>query len=161
MVIIKSIRANALLLLALIAGANSLLLGCGGGGSQSSALTYFSQGGLFWSGTLPSSLPGNLYYTDGVANSFTETPNYQCTGQQGVNGGPVLPNNFNKEAGWRMPTIGELKSLYLENPKPSNWSLGLVWARGTDSYMRLDFNTGAIVSGNGGTGLAVCVKPSS
>ena len=141
-----------------------ILSACGGGGgtntSQSNQHTYFKQGGLTWSETLSGSLPGGQFYWAGVAKFTSDSAAYQCNGVHSVNGGPFVPDNFNGEAGWELPTTEQLKSLYAENKNPTNWTIGLVWAQGLTGPDRLDFSTGKITSGNGSTGLVACVKAS-
>lgn len=136
-----------------------VLTACGGGGDknspQSSQHTYFKQGGLMWSETL-----NGQFYWAGVAKFTSDSAAYQCNGVHSVNGGPFVPDNFNGEAGWELPTTDQLKSLYAENKNPLNWTIGLVWAQGLTGPDRLDFSTGKITSGNGSTGLVACVKPS-
>ncbi len=135
-----------------------MLVACGGGGSNTPK-SYYTQGGLLWSGTLSGSLPAGLFLWNGVATFMRDTPGYQCSGSSSVNGGPILPDNFNKESGWRLPTLNELKALYAVNKTPPDWTIGMVWSDNSNGPQRLNFATGAVTSGNGGTGLVVCVKP--
>jgi hypothetical protein len=136
------------------------LTACGGGGGGDTSSTpqgYYTQGGLMWSQTLSGTLPGDQFLWN--ANLMVDSASYQCSGRQSINGGAEVPNNFNKEAGWRLPLIAELKALYAVNPTPPNWKIGMVWADSSSGPQRLNFATGAITSGNGSTGLVVCVKP--
>ena len=137
------------------------LSACGGGagdGSSNTSPSYYSQGGLLWSETLPGLL-GNGQYVWSFAAKPSESAGYQCDGSVSVNYGPIVPDNFNKEAGWRLPKIAELSALYAENKTPPNWQIGKVWADSLTGPQRLNFITGAITSGDGLTGLVVCVKP--
>jgi len=128
------------------------LVACGGGGGGDSAagqITYFQQGGLTWS-----SLTAEKHGYQ-VVDGFKGTPEYICTGATSVNGGPETPDNFNKTAGWRLPSHLELLNLYKEIPKPVGWALDRVWSSEINA---IDFSTGVTYYGNGSRAYVTCVK---
>lgn len=129
------------------------LTGCGGGtdsgtsGGNSnppvstSPVTYFQQGGLTWSSTSAST-----YIDVPLGSSLPLNPSagYYCSGK--VNG---VIDNFNKEEGWRLPTLTELQSLYTAMPKPPGFANGRVWAAGSTGMFAVDFATGnTVIAGN-------------
>ena len=140
-----------------------ILAGCGGGGggdtggtggsSEAASITYFQQGGLTWSSTSAKT------YIDvplGSSLPLDQSAGFYCNGK--VDG--VL-KNFNKEDGWRLPTLVELQALYAAMPKPPGFVSGRVWATGSTSMFAVDFATGnTVAAGNTSSSsfYVTCVK---
>jgi hypothetical protein len=141
-----------------------ILAGCGGGGdgdgggsssgssegTSTASYTYFSQGGLTWSSPTTTE-----YYSSGPNAQFSNSASYICSGAISTNGGPTTPDNFNKSAGWRLPTQEELQNLYNEMPKPSGWIIAKIWS---DNTTGIDFLNGSFFVGNGHQAHVACVK---
>lgn len=125
------------------------LAGCGGGGTDNaSTYTYFQQGGLTWSSTSAQQICTDEFNQFGTNCSFDQSANFFCSGS--VNGAPA---NFNKTAGWRLPTVLELQNLYKAMPKPPGWVIGRIWNSGGSGT---DFSNGNGFSG--GLAYVTCVK---
>lgn len=119
--------------------------GTGGGTSSppisASQITYFEQGGLTWSSTSAAT-----YIDVPLGSSLPLNPSarYYCSGK--VNG---VVDNFNKQEGWRLPTLVELQALYSAMPKPPGFASGRVWASGSTGMFAVDFATGnTVIAGN-------------
>lgn len=138
----------------------AMLVACGGGGggggsdggTSSATYTYLIQGGLKWSSTIE-----KQYGFDGGKVQFKESASYICSGESGPTAGPSLPDNFNKEAGWSLPTAAQLASFYKEIPKPSGWVLGDTWDSSGNTLNFLDGRT-TIRLGGPGPAHVTCVK---
>lgn len=141
-----------------IVGMCLLMAGCGGGGSSSPAtpqpagITYFVANGLTWSS--PSAA---TYGFDGPSVPFAESANYYCSGAVSVGGGAQVADNFNKQTGWSLPTLEQLRALHRANSTPPGWGQTSVWYWG--GWM--EFPVGTVGIGNGGRHKVVCVKNST
>ncbi len=132
------------------------LTSCGGGGGNpgengkrsvvtlgASEATYFQQGGLTWSST------SSKRYADTPTATEPKDNDYYCNGRLDGN-----LDNFNKQAGWRLPTLAELRRLYQEKPKPEGFVLDGVWSSGGSA---IDFATGNTIAFPGDA-YVTCVK---
>lgn len=143
----------------------ALATACGGGGGDDggtappAAATYMKSGGLTWSATTDE----KLIYPPGLESltnpTLERTASAYCTQQTcDKGGGNCRWTNFNGEAGWRLPTLVQLKALYAATPKPAGWTIGPTWSSSASN--QLDFATGqTIITGSGSRGLVTCIKP--
>lgn len=138
--------------------ATSTIAACGGGGGGGGSdtpiqnFTYFEQDGLTWSSTSQSQLRLNPSMLSGEPASvpFNQDANYYCSGSKNNS-----PDNFNKSAGWRLPTYEELTALKTVNPKPTNWILGYIW---TDIGVSVNFSDSEKLRKIDDPAYVVCVK---